>query len=235
MKTERNLLCLLAAIGLMACSGNTPDSMSVDTTEAAPVPQTTNDDVAQAASANPAVDAAVDLGVVLASSFRARGQAGLDRLERNAMQTVCSQAPNDHPAAEVGQAIMAAATAAVVFPAEGQFVGDWKAGEKVAQTGTGLQYSDDPALPNGGNCYACHQLDPKEIAYGTLGPPLVGYGKMRGRSEEMLKYTWTRIWNSHAYNPCSHMPRFGEAGILTEQQIKDLMGLLFDPQSPVNL
>jgi sulfur-oxidizing protein SoxX len=31
------------------------------------------------------------------------------------------------------------------------------------------------------------------------------------------------------------MPRFGHKGILTEAQIKDLVALLLDPQSPVNL
>jgi sulfur-oxidizing protein SoxX len=30
------------------------------------------------------------------------------------------------------------------------------------------------------------------------------------------------------------MPRFGYAGALTEQQIKDLVALLLDPNSPVN-
>jgi sulfur-oxidizing protein SoxX len=30
------------------------------------------------------------------------------------------------------------------------------------------------------------------------------------------------------------MPRFGDAGILTEAQIKDVMALLLDPASPVN-
>jgi sulfur-oxidizing protein SoxX len=30
------------------------------------------------------------------------------------------------------------------------------------------------------------------------------------------------------------MPRFGHRGILDEQQLKDLMALLFDPASPVN-
>lgn len=226
MTTYRKLALLLSLAVLAACSrgGSDTDAGTVDAQKPTPSAATV-----QTAATE------VDLQAVLDSSFRARGQAQLDRLQRNDMQTVCSDAPKDQPAADAGTAIMEAATAAVVFPADGQFLGDWQAGEKVAQTGTGMQYSDDPALPNGGNCYACHQLDPKEIAYGTLGPPLAGYGKLRGQSEEMLKYTWTRIWNSHAYNPCSHMPRFGEADILTEQQIKDLMGLLFDPESPVNL
>ena len=93
--------------------------------------------------------------------------------------------------------------------------------------------SDDPAQPNGGNCYACHQLAPNEVAYGTLGPSLTGYGA-RGQSEAMLQYTWTKLWDTHAYNLCSHMPRFGAQSILTEQQLKDVMAYLLDPASPVN-
>jgi sulfur-oxidizing protein SoxX len=66
-----------------------------------------------------------------------------------------------------------------------------------------------------------------------LGPSLTNYGA-RGQSDVMLKYTWTKLWNTHAYNVCSHMPRFGAQGILTEQQLKDVMAFLFDPDSPVN-
>jgi sulfur-oxidizing protein SoxX len=177
---------------------------------------------------------AVDLDAVIESSFKAKNQAGLERLERSPMQAMCSGPVGmTIPRAEA-EKIQSAALATVQFPADGKFLGNWEAGEKIAQTGTGMQYSDDPANPNGGNCYACHQLAPREIAYGNLGPPLTGYGKQRGQSEEVLKYTWTRLWNSHAYNACSHMPRFGDAGILTEQQLKDVMALLFDPASPVN-
>ena len=110
---------------------------------------------------------------------------------------------------------------------------DWKRGEKVARNGRGLQSSDEINKPNGGNCYACHQLDPEELAYGTLGPSLSNYGA-RGQSELVLRYTWTKLWDTHAYNACSHMPRFGAQGILTEQQLKDLMSYLLDPDSPVN-
>jgi sulfur-oxidizing protein SoxX len=181
-----------------------------------------------------ATPTAGDLEAAIRGSFQARNQAGLDRLERNPMQAACSGPVGMPIPKDRAEAIQNAALATVKLPADGQYLGDWQAGEKVAQTGTGMQYSDDPAMPNGGNCYACHQLAPKEIAYGTLGPSLTGYGRQRGQSAEMLKYTWTRLWNSHAYNACSHMPRFGEAGILTEQQLKDVMALLFDPASPVN-
>ncbi len=168
------------------------------------------------------------------ASFKERGQAGMDRLNRDAMQLACSVPADQSPTGDAAKAIQEQAQARVVFPADGEYFGDWKAGETIAQTGKGMQYSDDPAEPNGGNCYACHQMAPDEIAYGTLGPSLKGYGKLRGTSDPMLQYTWTRLWNSHVYNVCSHMPRFGDAGILTEQQLKDVMAYLFDPKSPVN-
>ena len=81
---------------------------------------------------------------------------------------------------------------AVVLPADGQYLGDWQRGAEVAGNGRGLQSSDDPTKPNGGNCYACHQLAPDEVAYGNLGPSLTGYGA-RGQSQPMLRYTWTKL------------------------------------------
>lgn len=174
------------------------------------------------------------LEAALASSFRARGQAGLDRLEQTAQQRACSEARGAALDPEVAERLRAEAQARLKFPADGQFLGDWRRGEAIAQSGRGLQFSDPPDTVNGGNCYACHQLSADEISYGTLGPSLLGYGKIRGQSQPMLEYTWTRIWNTHVYNPCASMPRFGDAGILSEQQIKDVMALLFDPESPVN-
>lgn len=170
----------------------------------------------------------------LAASYRAKGQAGLDRLEQTEQQRLCSGPVGMRIDGQAAARIQKQAMAQVRMPSDGRFTGTWQEGEKIAQTGTGLQSSDDPAVPSGGNCYACHELAPGEMSYGTLGPSLAGYGKTRGRSEAMLQYTWTRLWNPHAHNPCSHMPRFGDAGILTEQQIRDVMALLFDPDSPVN-
>lgn len=176
---------------------------------------------------------AADLDAVIATSFKARGQAAMSRLEQTPQQRACSGPVGMSLPANAAQ-LQAEAQASVKFPADGQYLGDWQSGEKIAQTGTGMQFSDDPAKPNGGNCYACHQLSVQEIAYGNMGPSLKHYGKLRGTSEPMLKYTWTRLYNTHAYNPCAHMPRFGAAGILSEQQLKDIMALLFDPASPVN-
>lgn len=177
--------------------------------------------------------AAEDIATVLESSFMAKNQATMARLQQDAVQEVCS-APRGTPVEEtVLSELRQQRLDAVVLPADGVFLGDWQRGAEVAGNGRGLQSSDDPTKPNGGNCYACHQLAPDEVAYGTLGPSLTGYGA-RGQSEPMLRYTWTKLWDTHAYNLCSHMPRFGAQGILSEQQLRDVMAYLLDPASPVN-
>lgn len=173
---------------------------------------------------------------VVKSSFKERGIAKLDRLNQSELQQFCSDAAmnNKDLPKDVRERLEKQQMATIRFPADGKFLGDWKAGERVAQTGVGLQWSDNDKTVNGGNCYACHQLSPQEVSFGNIGPSLKGYGKLRGNSEAVVKYTWGKIWNTHAYNACSSMPRFGDAGILTEAQIKDVMALLLDPNSPVN-
>ncbi len=122
----------------------------------------------------------------------------------------------------------------IVYPSDGNYFGKWSEGEKIAQSGKGATWSDKNEDVNGGSCYNCHQLDKKEIAYGNIGPSLYNYGKLRGNSEAVVKYTWGKLYNAKAFNACSAMPRFGHFKLLTENQIRDLMALLFDPQSPVN-
>lgn len=177
-----------------------------------------------------------EIKALLLASFKDNGQAKLDRLNQSELQEACSTYAQDIAKlpGDLRSKLQDNALNAVKYPADGKYLGDWKEGEKVAQTGVGLQFSDKAGSPAGGNCYACHQLDPKEISYGNIGPSLYNYGKLRGNSEDILKYTWAKVWNSHAYNACSNMPRFGAAGILTEAQLKDVMALLLAPDSPVN-
>jgi len=179
------------------------------------------------------VDAA-DLAVIKAS-FREQGQAKLDRLDQDEAQRLCSHPPSVRLTGEQLAQIEKVNMAAIKYPADGVLMGDWKAGERIAQTGVGKQYSDDPKVPSGGNCYACHQISKEEISFGTIGPSLYNFGKLRGGpSPEMQRYTYGRIYNPQAYSACSNMPRFGHNGILTEQQLKDVTALLLDPNSPVN-
>lgn len=175
-----------------------------------------------------------DVAAVIKGSFKERGQATLDRLEQTDLQRECSKYKGGEPPKEVAERIQRKALASVQYPADGKFLGDWKKGEKVAQSGRGFQYSDKPGSVAGGNCYACHQLASHEVSFGNIGPSLHNYGKLRGYTPEVVKYTWARIWNPHAFKACNQMPRFGAAGILTEEQLKDVMALLLDPESPVN-
>jgi L-cysteine S-thiosulfotransferase len=175
-----------------------------------------------------------DVVATLKSSFAAKGQAGLDRLDQDETQRVCSEYFNKPLPPGVAQKIEAANLATIHWPADGHYMGDWKAGEKIAQEGRGKQFSDEPGGPVGGNCYACHQLSPKEISYGTIGPSLYRFGKLRGFTSETQRYAFGKVYDAQAYAACSNMPRFGTHAILTEQQIRDVVALLMDPQSPVN-
>ncbi|HET7400251.1 MAG TPA: sulfur oxidation c-type cytochrome SoxX, partial [Usitatibacter sp.] len=73
-----------------------------------------------------------------------------------------------------------------------------------------------------------------EIAFGTIGPSLYNFGKKRGFTPENRKYAYAKVYNPEAFAACSNMPRFGHNGILSEEQIKDVVALLMDPGSPVN-
>lgn len=177
------------------------------------------------------------------SSFQDKGIAKVSRLDQDEANRLCSAAdtagkPLDE---KVAKAIEAANLKSVKWPSDGKFLGDWKQGEALAQSGRGLTWTDNEKTANGGNCYNCHQISKAEISFGTLGPSLYNYGKLRGvsdpnapASKAIVDYTWGKLWNARAYNACSQMPRAGHAGILNEQQIKHIMALLLDPKSPVN-
>ena len=171
---------------------------------------------------------------MLKTSFKANGQAGLDRLDQDETQRVCSALAGKAPAKDVAEKIEKLNLATIKYPADGNLLGDWKNGEKIAQEGRGKQFSDDPAGPVGANCYACHQLTPQEVSYGTIGPSLLQFAKLRGYGVEIQRYAYGKVFNADAFAACSNMPRFGHQGILTEQQMKDVTALLMDPASPVN-
>lgn len=156
------------------------------------------------------------------------------RLEQDQTMKACTASRN-HPDKDVADEIKAAALASIKYPEDGKLLGDWKNGEKLAQSGYGMRFTDyPPDRPIGGNCYACHQLDKKEVAYGTIGPSLTGYGKLRDFTDAAVKAAYEKIYNSHSAFPCSNMPRFGTNGILGIEQIKDITALLMDKESPVN-
>ena len=199
--------------------------------------------LAGCAAPSPVPDYDTLLADMMKASFRDQGIATVDRLNQDASNAQCSKAQGKPLPDALAKAIEAENLKTVKMPADGNFIGDWKEGEKLAQNGRGMTWTDASAAPaaNGGNCYNCHQIGKGEISYGTIGPSLYQYGKVRGvgdpaspASKAIVEYTWAKLYNAKAYNACSGMPRFGHAGLLDEAQLKNLMALLLDPKSPVN-
>lgn len=175
------------------------------------------------------------------AAFREQGIAKLDRIQQDLGQSACSS--DQAPPEAVAKQVEAEALASIKWPSGGQYLGDWREGEKLAQNGRGMTWTDASAATsaNGAQCYNCHQIGKAEISFGTIGPSLYNYGKIRGvkdpadpASAAIVQYTWGKLWNSKAYSACSNMPRFGHMKLLDENQLRHVMALLLDPKSPVN-
>jgi sulfur-oxidizing protein SoxX len=180
---------------------------------------------------------------IVKSGFQANGPVTMARLDQDDTQKFCSDPVLSaaKESAPMRASLEKQNLDTIKWPSNGKYLGDWKAGESIAQSGRGLTWTDAADQANGGNCYNCHQIDKKEISHGTIGPSLWNYGKLRGvadptspAAEPIVKYTWGKIWNAKAYNACSNMPRAGHMGILSEAQVQHVMALLLDPKSPVN-
>jgi L-cysteine S-thiosulfotransferase len=184
-----------------------------------------------ASCATPQRDYKPDAQAMMKRDFHARGIAGMDRLNEDAVQAACNKYA-DNPPQGVAEKMQKEQLATVKWPADGKLLGDWKAGEKIAQNGQGMSWSDKGGV--GGSCYNCHQIGPRESSFGTVGPSLYQFAKLRGYGADIQRYAYGKIYNAKAYNLCSQMPRMGHVGALTEQQMKDLTALLMDPASPVN-
>jgi sulfur-oxidizing protein SoxX len=177
---------------------------------------------------------------LVAASFKPGEGQDMTRLVQDETQKLCSATRNNPPAKDA-DALTAREKATIKYPADNKLMGDWKEGEKLVKGGFGMRIGTiepDPAAKqkggNGGNCYACHAVDPKEVAAGNLGPSLTGYGKLRGQSEDMVKYTYEKLYNAQAFVACSSMPRLGHNGILKPEQIAHVTAYLLSPESPVN-
>jgi sulfur-oxidizing protein SoxX len=181
----------------------------------------------------PAVDPA-KVDAAIAAAFSTAPADWRSRLDQDETMKQCSLHRNAPPK-PIADEIQKRERARIQYPGDGKFFGDWGSGEKIAQSGYGLRFTDyPPRQPNGGNCYACHQLSKIEVSYGTIGPSLLNYGKNRSFSEADTKAVYEKIYDPHAAYPCSNMPRFGLNNLLSIEQIKDLVALVMSPDSPVN-
>lgn len=160
-------------------------------------------------------------GARLEAAVRSGGEPYAQVLSaQDQAQRLCTQHRSQIPGALLPQ-FLQEQKALIRYPRGGMLLGEWQNGEKV--------FTD----PKRGNCYACHQGDPKQLAYGTMGPSLTNYGA-RGQSEAVVRYTYEKIYNSWAYVPCSLMYRGGVHGLFTPEETADLVAFLVDPSSPIN-
>ena len=109
----------------------------------------------------------------------------------------------------------------IKYPASGKLMGDWRKG--------GAIFNDLRKA----NCFSCHFGSPEHLG-GDVGPSLEKYGLKRGQSEAVQRYTYEVIYNSWAYFPCTVMYRFGAQGLLTPEEIADVVAYLLDPESDFN-
>ncbi|MFM2068328.1 MAG: sulfur oxidation c-type cytochrome SoxX [Pseudomonadota bacterium] len=193
--------------------------------------------LAGCASTSSAPDTSALVDQYVAESFLPGTGQDLSRLKQDQTQKDCTTS-RTRPSDALDRTITDRETKNIVYPASGKLRGDWKAGAKIFNDGfayrVGSFIPSNPKAVRGGNCYACHQGEKKEVAFGNLGTSLQGYGKLRGQSEPVVKYTYDKIFNAKAFNACSNMPRLGHNGILSPEQVADLTAYLIDPASPIN-
>jgi sulfur-oxidizing protein SoxX len=174
----------------------------------------------------------LEVRALLHKDFHAKGQAVMSRVDQDDVQYLCT-VTHDKPSASRVKEMEADQLAMIRYPADGNYMGDWKRGAKIAASGKGMTWKEKPGQDRGGGCYNCHQLSPKQESFGTIGPSLKHYARVRPGIAGQ-KYVFGKIYDSKAFNLCSQMPRFGSSDSLTEQDIKDLTAYLLDPASPVN-
>lgn len=167
------------------------------------------------------------------------GGTTAQRMKQDKIQEACSQLKGEGPDASTAEKVQKIAEKSVQYPDGGIKLGDWKEGQELAENAYGWRVAhkvdDHSKRDPGGLCMNCHVLESdKKTRSGSIGKSLVGYGNERGRDEESLRYTYRQIYNPHTNFPCAHMPRFGANGLLTQEQISDVMAYLLDPESPVN-
>ena len=165
------------------------------------------------------------------------GGTARQRMVQDDVQKTCSNLEGVRPDMETLLEVSKQARETIVYPEDGIKLGDWKRGAELAWSGYGFRVGhrmdDHENNEIGGNCYNCHQIGTDRTG-GTIGPSLVGFGRIRGTSDAIKKYTYDVIYNSHSAFPCTNMPRFGVSNYLDQQSIADIMAYLLDPESPVN-
>ena len=105
---------------------------------------------------------------------------------------------------------------------EGRYLGDWREAKRSRKRPRHDVVGRRQREP-GGNCYNCHQMR-REHAFGTIGPSLYRYGKLRGVADP-TNAAASRSWSTPGARSITPRPttpvrscRASEGRILTEQE-----------------
>ncbi|MFZ9407928.1 MAG: sulfur oxidation c-type cytochrome SoxX, partial [Burkholderiaceae bacterium] len=80
-----------------------------------------------------------DVSAYAKASFAEKGSARLDRLEQSDLQRTCSEYALKPLPDQVRARLEKQELERIRYPADGRYLGDWKQGEAIAQSGRGLQ------------------------------------------------------------------------------------------------
>ena len=104
------------------------------------------------AQQQPSVDPA-RVDAVIKSAFPAAPAEWQARLVPDETLRQCS-AHRNSPPREIAAAIQQREKATIVYPPDGKLLGDWQKGERAAQSGYGLRFTDYPPRSANGGCLA---------------------------------------------------------------------------------
>jgi sulfur-oxidizing protein SoxX len=79
---------------------------------------------------------------MMKASFSDRGIATVGRLEQDTSNRECSLAEGRPLPEARAKAIEAENLKTIRWPSDGRFIGDWREGEKIAQSGRGMTWTD---------------------------------------------------------------------------------------------
>ena len=167
--------------------------------------------------------------------FRPRRPIGSRGFDQDETMKQCSLHENSPPK-PVADEIQKREKARIEYPADGKLMGDWKSGEKLAQSGYGLRFTDYPAAA--GQRRQLLRLPPADQGRGQLRHDRPEPARTTARSGTSARPTPRRSTRRSTTRRRPIRARtcrgFGTNNVLTIEQIKDLVALVMSPDSPVN-
>jgi len=93
--------------------------------------------VCSAALADEIRDYRAEAVAMMKRDFKTKGIATADRVHEDGLQAICNRTA-DNPPKDIAARLEKDQLENVRYPADGKLMGDWKAGEKLAQSGRGM-------------------------------------------------------------------------------------------------